>query len=125
MGFRNFSSACLNGSSNRRTSNIVDHAQSDQHKAAMNQTHTAIARGQNKPIFAVVASSVELELLLKLDPKQHLFFEHFPCPVAITLPAKQTKKVQAPRGGFLARELLFKSKLNGRFYRSRYELVGH
>ena len=78
----------------------MDHAQSDQHKAAMNQTHTAIARGQNKPIFAEVASSVELELLLKLDPEQRLFFEHFPCPVAITLPAKQTKKSRR-HAGFL------------------------
>ena len=51
IGFRNFSSAWINGS-NQRTSIIVDHAQSDQHKAAMNHMHTAIARGQNKPIVS-------------------------------------------------------------------------
>ena len=50
--FRSFSSACINGSSNPRNSIIVDHAQSDQHKAAMNHMHTAIVRGQNKPIVA-------------------------------------------------------------------------
>ena len=51
IGFRNFSNAWINGSSNQKTSNIVDHARSDQHKAAMNHMHTAIARGQNKPLL--------------------------------------------------------------------------
>ena len=34
---KNFSRAWIEGSSNHKTSNILDHAKSDQHKAAMNK----------------------------------------------------------------------------------------
>ena len=60
VGMRNFSSAWISGSSNHRTSNIVDHANSAQHQAAMNLMRTATAKAHNQPIqsYAPVARAL-------------------------------------------------------------------
>ena len=50
MSLRNFSSVWINGSYNHRTNNIVDHAQSEQHKASMDHMHTAVAEAKSIPI---------------------------------------------------------------------------
>ena len=74
IGMRNFSSAWINGSWNHRTSNILDHAKSDQHKAAMNFMHTALAKARNEPVqsYAPVVRS-----LLTIDDSQRQDFFHF------------------------------------------------
>ena len=67
IGMRNFSSAWINGSWNHRTSNILDHAKSDQHNAAMNFMHTALAKARNEPVqsYAPVVRS-----LLTIDDRE-------------------------------------------------------
>ena len=52
---RNFSSAWVNGSANQRNSNIVDHAKSEQHAAAMARmrTETGEAASEEKMVFVV------------------------------------------------------------------------
>ena len=49
-GQRNFSRAWIEGSVNHKTSNIIDHATSDQHKSAMTIHHRDQARDRNEPI---------------------------------------------------------------------------
>ena len=48
-GMKHFSRAWITGLSNQKTSNIVDHAKSDQHKAAMARFKADQAQSQNKP----------------------------------------------------------------------------
>ena len=52
---RNFSSAWVNGSANQRNSNIVDHAKSEQHAAAMvrMRAETGESAGDEKVVFVV------------------------------------------------------------------------
>ena len=59
-GMRNYSCAWIEGSCNHRTSNIVDHAKSDQHKAAMNNMHKAMAKARNEPVcsYSAVAKAL-------------------------------------------------------------------
>ena len=47
---KHFLRAWITGSSNQKMSNIVDHAKSDQHKAAMARFKVDQARSQNNPI---------------------------------------------------------------------------
>ena len=49
-GMKNFSKAWITGSSNQQTSNIVDHATSEQHRAAMVQVRADAARASNQPL---------------------------------------------------------------------------
>ena len=51
-GMKHFSHAWITGSSNQKTSNIVDHTNSDQHKAAMARFKADQAQSQNKPIIS-------------------------------------------------------------------------
>ena len=56
-GMKNFSEAWITGSENQRSSNVLDHASSEQHKSAMSQHRTAQAKSSNQPItsFAPIA----------------------------------------------------------------------
>ena len=49
-GMRNFSSAWVTGTTNHRTSNVLDHAKSDQHIASMSRLREERAKAQNAPI---------------------------------------------------------------------------
>ena len=46
----NYSSTWITGSTNQRTSNLLDHVASDQHKAAMARLRTAEAKANNEPV---------------------------------------------------------------------------
>ena len=61
---KNYSHAWVTGSENQRTSNVLDHVVSDQHKAAMAHLRTAQARARKEPVtsYATIARS-----LLMLD----------------------------------------------------------
>ena len=52
MSLRKYSSVWITGSYNHRTNNIVDHAQSEQHKASMDHMHTAVAKAKSIPIVS-------------------------------------------------------------------------
>ena len=56
IGMKNFSRVWINGSSNHKTSNIVDHATSDQHKAAMVQVQWA--SGEPVTTYSPIAQSL-------------------------------------------------------------------
>lgn len=64
---RNFSAAWVTGSTNHRTSNILDHAKSEQHAASMAYMQAHRAKAQGKPVesYAPVARS-----LLVLDDRE-------------------------------------------------------
>ena len=47
---KNYSQASVTGSTNHRTSNVLDHVGSDQHKSAMSHLHTAKAKASNQPV---------------------------------------------------------------------------
>ena len=66
---RNYSKAWINGSTNHRTSNIIDHANSEQHRAAINMLHRDEAKASNQPLqsYAPVVKA-----LLTLDEGEKL-----------------------------------------------------
>ena len=49
-GMKSFSKAWITGSSNQKTSNIFDHATSEQHRAAMVRVRADAARASNQPV---------------------------------------------------------------------------
>ena len=49
-GMRNFSSTWISGSTNLRASNMIDHASSKQHKAAMRRLHVNNAKAASQSI---------------------------------------------------------------------------
>lgn len=55
-GMKNYSSVWINGSGNHKTSSLVDHAKSDQHKAAMIQFRRA--SGQSLTTYSPIAQSL-------------------------------------------------------------------
>lgn len=59
-GLKHFSASWITGSSNHRSSNIVDHAQSEQHKAAMLKLRRDQAKSSNKSItsYSPIARSL-------------------------------------------------------------------
>ena len=65
---KNYSRAWVTGSENQRTSNVLDHVASDQHKTAMSRLRTAQARASNKPVtsYAPIARS----LLILNEPER-------------------------------------------------------
>ena len=50
MGMKNFSRAWITGSSNHKTSNILDHATSEQHRVATICVYAEAAKATNQPI---------------------------------------------------------------------------
>ena len=91
-GMRNFSSTWISGSTNLRASNMIDHAGSDQHKAAMRRLHVNNAKAASQSIatYAPIAksllnmeASVKTKMKKKFDicylmAKEGMGFEKFP-----------------------------------------------
>ena len=91
-GMKNFQTAWTAGSANMRTSNVLDHAASDQHKAAMTRLYTDQAKANKQPItsYAPIArglltleDSVKATMKLKFDvcylmAKEGMAFEKYP-----------------------------------------------
>lgn len=50
VGMKNFSRAWITGSSNHKTSNILDHATSEQHRVATIRVYAEAAKATNQPI---------------------------------------------------------------------------
>ena len=104
---KNYSATWANGSANQRTSNVLDHAGSDAHKAAMSRLYTAQARARNEDIttYAPIARSMltlqEAEqdrMRKKFDlcyflAKEGLAFEKFPalCDLEVKVVASQAQ----------------------------------
>ena len=91
-GMKNFQAAWTAGSTNQRTSNVLDHAASDQHKAAMTRRYADQAKADNRPItsYAPIArglltleDSVKATMKLKFDicyliAREGMAFEKYP-----------------------------------------------
>ena len=71
-GMKNFSRVWITGSSNQKTSNVVDHATSEQHRVAMARVRTEAAKALNQPLttYFPIAHS-----LLVMD-KTHEMSDH-------------------------------------------------
>ena len=75
VGRRNFSQAWITGSSNQRTSNVTDHAKSEQHETAMSLMKTAQAKASRQPVesYAPIAQML-LTISAEDSPKiRHKF----------------------------------------------------
>ena len=57
QGMKNFSMAWVTGSTNQKSSNVVDHVNNEQHKAAMVRAQVDHARASNEPVatYATIA----------------------------------------------------------------------
>ena len=75
-GMKNFSKAWINGSCNQKTSKIVDHASSEQHRVAMLQVRADAAKASNQPLttyspiarsLLVMDSAVQARMKRKFD----------------------------------------------------------
>ena len=57
---KNFSNVWITGSSNYKSSNVLDHGHSEQHKAAMVRLHAEQATAANAPVttYAPIAQSL-------------------------------------------------------------------
>ena len=91
-GMKNFQAAWTPGSANQRTSNVLDHAASNQHKAAMTRRYADQAKADNQPItsYAPIArglltleDSVKATMKLKYDicyliAREGMAFEKYP-----------------------------------------------
>ena len=60
QGVRNFSAAWITGSTNQKLSNVLDHAQSEQHKMCMSLLRTEQAKSSDTPLteYAPIALSI-------------------------------------------------------------------
>ena len=66
-GLKNFSRAWIDGSSNHKTRNLTDHANSELHKAAMMHYRKDQAKSRNEPVTSY--SSIARSLLSSsMDP---------------------------------------------------------
>ena len=67
ISLRNYSDAWVKGSTNHKTSNIVDHARSDCHVSAMSHMRTDVSKANNETVetYAPIA-----RMLLKLDDQE-------------------------------------------------------
>ena len=59
-GVRNYSAAWITGSTNHKLRNVLDHAQSEQHKMSMRLFNTEQAKATNTPLteYASIARSL-------------------------------------------------------------------
>ena len=92
VGMKNFSRAWITGCSNHKNSNIVDHATSEQHRAAMAIARTQAARASQVPLTSyspiargplAMEESVEARIKRKFDicyvmAKESLAFQKYP-----------------------------------------------
>ena len=67
---KNYSHARVSGSTNQRTSNILDHANCDQHKAAMSYLRAAQAKASNQPITSYSPIARALTMLDESERKR-------------------------------------------------------
>lgn len=67
-GMRNYSGAWISGSTNNKTSNVIDHSKSDQHTFSMARFETDRAKAQRKSVqtYTPIARA-----LLTLDTKEN------------------------------------------------------
>ncbi|KAL5506170.1 hypothetical protein EMCRGX_G007757 [Ephydatia muelleri] len=89
---KSYSDAWISGSTNQRTTNVLEHAASDQHKAAMTCLRTLHAKAKNEPVvnYAPIASCLmtmqepdQAQMRRKFDTcylmaKEGIAFEKFP-----------------------------------------------
>ena len=89
---KNYSDAWISGSTNQRTTNVLEHAASDQHKAAMTSLRTSRAKANKEPVvnYAPTASCLmtmqepdQARMRRKFDTcylmaKEGIAFEKFP-----------------------------------------------
>ena len=70
---KNYSAAWVTGSENQRTSNVIDHATSEQHKLAMKLLRTAQAKASNLPVtsYAPIARA-----LMTLEEPEQAKLQH-------------------------------------------------
>lgn len=92
QGMRNYSSIWITGSRNLKASNLIDHAKSDQHKAAMRRLAVDNAKAANQSVatyapiarsFLRLEESVKTKMKLKFDicylmAKEGMAFEKYP-----------------------------------------------
>ena len=59
-GIKNFSRSWIVGSTNQKTSNLVDHAKSEQHRAAMSRMYAESAKASKLPVtsYSPIARSL-------------------------------------------------------------------
>ena len=88
---KNFSSAWIHGSENQRSSNVIDHAISEQHKVAMGRLRTTQAKAKDLPVtsYAPIAKALmtleepqQVKMRYKFDmcyflEKEGISFEKF------------------------------------------------
>ncbi len=72
-GLRNYSAAWINGSANHKTSNILDHAKSEQHSAAMAHLRQVQAQASNQPLSTY---SPIVRCFVSIDPSQMIKMKH-------------------------------------------------
>ena len=91
-GMKNFSRAWITGSSNQKTSNIVNHATSEQHRASMTRVRAEAAKASNQPLttyspiahsLLVMDKTVQERMKRKFDicyvlAKESLSFSKYP-----------------------------------------------
>ena len=65
---KNYSCAWVTGSENQRTSNVLDHVASDQHKAAMSRLRAAQTKASNEPITSY--APIVRSLLMLNEPER-------------------------------------------------------
>ena len=63
----NYSSAWVNGSDNHRTSYVLDHAASEQHKNAMGKLRTAQAKAHSELVIQYAPIACALSMLSEVD----------------------------------------------------------
>lgn len=64
---KNYSNVWVSGSDNHRTSNVLDHATSEQHKNAMGRLRTAQAKARNEPVVQYAPIARSLSMLSEVD----------------------------------------------------------
>ena len=69
-GMRNFSSAWVTGTTNHRTSNVLDHAKSDQHIASMSRLREERAKAQNAPISSYAPIVRSLMVMIESEKER-------------------------------------------------------
>lgn len=72
-GMRNFSASWITGSTNHRTSSIVDHAKSEQHVASMAHMRATRAKANNESIERYVPIA---RYLMTMDEEEKLRMMH-------------------------------------------------
>ncbi len=94
-GLKNFPRARVEGSSNHNMSNIVDHATSHQHKAAVLRLRSDQAKGRNDPYSPIARNLLSMDstvrermknsILALVLAKESMPFRVLPRPVSVVV----------------------------------------